>query len=77
MELIAWVYLNPSTTWSRPWKAYTVFGYMRLTGAVVVVISVHITTKVVSLNPGNDDVYSIQHYVICERSVVYSGFLHQ
>jgi len=46
-------------------------------GAVVVVISVPITNKVVSSNPVNDDVYSIQHYVICERSVVYSGFLHQ
>jgi hypothetical protein len=46
---------------------------------------VPITTKVVSLNPIHDEVYSIQHYVIkfvvtCDRLVVfsgYSGFLHQ
>jgi hypothetical protein len=44
-----------------------------------------ITTKVVSLNPAHDEVYSIQYYVIrfvsdCDRSMVfsgYSGFLHQ
>ena len=46
-----------------------------LTGAVVVVIawyldlqlpvqSVHITTNVVSSNPADGEVYSIQHYVI-------------
>jgi hypothetical protein len=47
--------------------------------------SVPITTKVVSSNPVDGEVYSIQHYVkklsvICDRSVVfsgYSGFLHQ
>jgi hypothetical protein len=47
--------------------------------------SVHITTKVVSLNPANGKVYSMQHYVLnlsvtCGGSLVfsgYSGFLHQ
>jgi hypothetical protein len=39
---------------------------------------VPITTKVVSLNPANGKVYSIQHYVI--KFVIesgYSSFLHQ
>jgi hypothetical protein len=47
--------------------------------------SVHITTKVVSLNPAHGEVYSIQHYVIKFVSALrqvggflgYSGFLHQ
>jgi len=47
--------------------------------------SVPITTKVVSLNPPDGELYLIQHYVMfilsvtCGRSVVfseYSGFLH-
>ena len=47
--------------------------------------SVHITTKVVGLNPAHGEVYSIQHYVIkfigdlrqvCGFSG-YSGFLYQ
>jgi hypothetical protein len=45
-------------------------------------VPVPITTKVVSLNPTHVEVYSIQHYVIslsviCDRWVVFSGFLHQ
>ena len=51
----------------------------------LLVQSVPITTKVVSLNPIHGKVYSIQHYVInlsvtCDRSVVFSGyssFFHQ
>ena len=47
--------------------------------------SVHITTKVVSLNPAHGEVYSIQHYVIKFISDLrqvcgfsgYSGFLYQ
>ena len=47
--------------------------------------SAHITTNVVSSNPADGEMYSIQHYVIkfsvtYERSVVfcgYCGFLHQ
>ena len=37
-------------------------------------------TKVVTLNPVHGEMYSIQHYVIklvSDRSVVFSGFLHQ
>jgi len=37
-----------------------------------------IATKVVSFNPAHGEVYLIQHYVIksviCDRSVVFSGF---
>ena len=33
-------------------------------GLQLPVQSVHITTKVVSLNPAHGEVYSIQHYVI-------------
>ena len=36
--------------------------------------SVHITTKVVSLNPVHGEVYSIQYYVVFSG---YSSFLHQ
>ena len=49
--------------------------------------SVPFSTKVVSLNPADGMVYSIQHYVLkvvsdlrCDMSVVFSGyfgFLHQ
>ena len=42
--------------------------------------SVPITTKVVTSSPVHDEVYPIQHYVIkcvSDRSVVFSGFLHQ
>ena len=48
--------------------------------------SVPITTNIVSSNPAQDELYSIQHYVIkvllatCNRPVVfsgYSGFLHE
>jgi hypothetical protein len=44
--------------------------------------SVPITTKVASSNPTHGELYSIQRYVIkfsatCDRSVVFSGFLHQ
>jgi len=37
------------------------------------------TTKVVSSNPVHGEVYSIQQYVtkFSDRSVVFSGFLHQ
>jgi hypothetical protein len=37
--------------------------------------TVYIATNVVSSNPVNDEVYSIQHYVIQFVSV--GGFLHQ
>jgi hypothetical protein len=52
----------------------------------VLMQSVPITTKFVSLNPTNGEVYSIQHYVIkflndlhqvCVFLPGYSGFLHQ
>ena len=52
----------------------------------VLMQSVPITTKFVSLNPTNGEVYSIQHYVIkflndlhqvCVFFPSYSGFLHQ
>ena len=41
--------------------------------------SLSITTKVVSSNPADGEVYLIQHYVIklsvtCDRSVVFSGY---
>ena len=44
--------------------------------------SVPITTNIVSSSPAHSEVYLIQHYVIkflvtCDRSVVFSGFLHQ
>ena len=35
--------------------------------------SVPITTKVVSSNPVHGEMHSLQHYVTCNRSVVFSG----
>jgi hypothetical protein len=52
-----------------PYKMYTSRLFIYISSVAVVdlqlhVQSVHITTKVVSLNPTRDKVYSIQNYVI-------------
>ena len=72
---------NTGASWTALVDIWNFLHFIKL--GCLSMLSVSITTNITSLNPANDEVYSIQRWnlpLTCDWSVVffgYSGFLHQ